>query len=171
MSFGLVILSFFCGAIPFGYLAGRARGIDIRTVGSGNIGTSNVFRTLGKAWGVGVFLLDFLKGFLPTLAALHLVGGGFLPKDVLVLLVGMAAVLGHNFTPFLQFKGGKGIATSAGVLLAMMPSAASVAILVFAIVFVIWRYVSLASLTAAVYCRSAPAFSIQSDPGSSSLLH
>lgn len=143
------MIGFLCGAVPFGYLAGRWKGIDIRTLGSGNIGATNVLRTLGKKWGIAVFIADMLKGFLPVLAAAHL-PVKIMPQDLFIVLVGMACLLGHMFTPFLKFKGGKGVATSAGVLLSMMPIPLGIAAVVWGVVFYAFKYVSLASIVASV---------------------
>src|SRR5207247_373642 len=144
---GSAIVSYFFGSIPTGFLWGKARGIDIRTVGSGNIGATNVMRALGKGPGIVVLLLDVAKGFVPVLLAQRL----FPEADRARLqIVGCVAVIaGHNWTCWLRFKGGKGIATSAGALLAFLPGPLLVALGVWLIVFVPWRYVSLASVIAA----------------------
>ncbi|MGF1655724.1 MAG: glycerol-3-phosphate 1-O-acyltransferase PlsY [Verrucomicrobiales bacterium] len=133
------------GSIPFGYLAGRLNGMDIRQHGSGNIGATNVFRVLGARWGVPVFLLDFLKGLIAVLAA----RGVFPGSEVAALAGAVGVVLGHNYPVWLQFRGGKGIASSAGVLIGLIPLSAIVAIVVWVVVMKITRYVSLASLVAA----------------------
>ena len=109
--------AFLLGSIPTGYLVARAKGVDIRRHGSGNIGATNVFRTLGKPLGILVFFIDALKGFSAVWLANHF--GQACPWTGIVAAV--AAIAGHNYTPWLGFKGGKGIATSAGVLLALMP--------------------------------------------------
>lgn len=141
------------GSVPTGYLVGRARGVDLRTSGSGNIGATNTLRVLGWRAGVFVLAVDALKG----LAAVWL-GGRGLPgaagaeataSEPLALVAGVAAILGHNYTCWLGFKGGKGIATSAGVLLGWMPAALGWCFLVWAVVFGLSRYVSLASICAA----------------------
>jgi glycerol-3-phosphate acyltransferase PlsY len=137
--------AFLLGSIPTGYLVARAKGVDIRKHGSGNIGATNVFRTLGKPLGVLVFLIDALKGFGAVWLANHF--GEACPWTGIVAAV--AAIAGHNYTPWLGFKGGKGIATSAGVLLALMPWAVLVIAIVWFAVFKISRYVSLASICAA----------------------
>ncbi len=137
--------SFLTGSIPFGVLAARSRGVDIMSVGSGNTGTTNVWRTLGWKVGLPVFILDVLKGFAPTLVSANLLG-----KPENGLLIGLLAVLGHSFSPWIGFKGGKGIASGLGVLLAAAPAAAGIAFGVFAIVLAITRYVSLASMIACV---------------------
>lgn len=147
-SWAWIAIGFLCGSIPFGYLAGRVNGVDVRKVGSGNVGATNVFRALGKKWGITVFILDMLKGFLPVQgAAMSLKGQP--SEEIFIILVGVAALLGHSFTPFLKFKGGKGVATSTGVFLALMPAALGVAIVIWGLVWLILRYVSLASIVAA----------------------
>jgi glycerol-3-phosphate acyltransferase PlsY len=137
--------AFLLGSIPTGYLVARAKGVDIRRHGSGNIGATNVFRTLGKPLGILVFFIDALKGFSAVWLANHF--GQACPWTGIVAAV--AAIAGHNYTPWLGFKGGKGIATSAGVLLALMPWAVLIIAVVWFTVFKISRYVSLASICAA----------------------
>jgi glycerol-3-phosphate acyltransferase PlsY len=137
------------GSVPTGYLVARARGLDIRQVGSGNIGATNVFRALGKPAGVFVLLVDALKGLLACVLLPEWLGGESSGRDALVILAGVCAVLGHNFTCWLHFKGGKGIATSAGVLLAWVPWGLLVALGTWLVVFLLGRFVSLASIAAA----------------------
>lgn len=157
----LLAAAFLAGSIPFGLLVARAKGVDIRAHGSGNIGATNVGRVLGKRFFYLVFLLDFLKGFLPVLAAGWLLGAlshmAIEPATSLKWLgVVVAAVAGHVFTPWLKFKGGKGVATSAGALLAVFPAMTIpgvVALLVFLVCLRVWRYVSLAAILA---CASVP---------------
>jgi len=143
-----VVTAYLLGSIPAGYLAGRARGIDIRAVGSGNIGATNVFRALGKTAGLLVLLADMFKGF----AACRFVPLLFesAPSADLRIAAGLAAIIGHNYTCWLRFKGGKGIATSAGVLLGWMPWALVIVLAVWVVVFALSRYVSLASISAAL---------------------
>lgn len=136
--------AFLLGSIPTGYLVARAKGVDIRRHGSGNIGATNVFRTLGKPLGIVVFFTDALKGFGAVWLATRF--GDACPWTGIVAAV--AAIAGHNYTPWLGFKGGKGIATSAGVLLALMPWAVLAIALVWISVFKISGYVSLASICA-----------------------
>lgn len=150
----LVIIAlgaFLLGSIPTGYLVARAKGIDIRQHGSGNIGATNVFRTLGKPLGILVFVLDALKGFAAVWLASRFGGGSDWP----VIIAAVAAIAGHNYTPWLGFKGGKGIATSAGVLIALMPWAVLAIALVWLAVFFATRYVSLASISAAAALPAA----------------
>lgn len=143
-----IVLAYGCGSIPFGFLAGKCMGLDIRQHGSGNIGATNVLRVCGAKIGGPVFFLDVMKGFLPTT---------FLPlvcsssaTGVMPVLLGVAAVVGHTFPVWLRFQGGKGVATSAGVLLALMPAVVGVALASFALTLWLWRFVSLSSTIAAV---------------------
>jgi glycerol-3-phosphate acyltransferase PlsY len=155
---GLLTLfaAYLLGSIPSGFLAGRARGIDIRTQGSGNIGATNVTRALGKTTGILVFLADAAKGWaavilLPVLVArLIPVPGDSLLGEWLPILAGIGAVLGHNYTCWLNFKGGKGVSTTAGVLLGLAPLALAIIFTVFLLILVAARFVSLASICAAV---------------------
>jgi len=146
------VISYLFGAIPFGLLIALSRGVDIRKTGSGNIGATNVFRSVGKKWGVLAFLLDVSKGFVPAfvfpIIAAHAVA---LPEDKglpMALVCGCAAVAGHNWPVYLRFRGGKGIATSAGVLPGIAWEAMVVGIVAWTIVFAITRYVSVASILA-----------------------
>jgi glycerol-3-phosphate acyltransferase PlsY len=148
--------AFFLGAIPFGFLAGKMRGIDLRERGSGNIGATNTLRVLGVPAGVTVLLLDTFKGFLPVFLArqyLSPADGGTAAADPGgwgPVLVGIAAVLGHIYSPFVRFKGGKGVATALGVLLGLAPLVALAAFAVFLITVFLTRYVSLGSLLGAL---------------------
>ena len=139
-----ILLSYLVGAIPFALLLARTRGVDIRQVGSGNVGATNVFRSVDKRLGVLTFALDVLKGFVPAFFVARL-----FPFEHAGLIYGCAAILGHNFPVYLQFRGGKGVATSVGVLLGVAPAAAGIGILAWAILFATTRYVSLASIGAA----------------------
>lgn len=142
-----ILVSYLFGALPIGLLVGRmVKGIDVRDYGSGNIGASNVWRTMGPLWGIAVFLFDFCKGCFPTLLAgrIHEV------SPWLPVLVGLAAILGHNFSPFLKFKGGKGVATSLGVVYGLSPIAAAVGFGVWGLCLLITRYISVSSMIAAV---------------------
>lgn len=138
--------AYLIGSVPFAYILVKAvKGIDIRTVGSGNAGATNAARVLGK-WGfITVFILDMLKGFAPVLAAYLFFG-----RETVVLLVMAAAVLGHTFTVFLSFKGGKGVATAAGAFTALVPFEMLIALALFLTVFAFTRMVSAGSITAAV---------------------
>lgn len=158
--------AYLLGSIPFGFLAAKAKGIDIRSVGSGNIGATNAMRVLGKPAGIFVLLMDVFKGyaacaFLPPLVynqfAPHL-WGLYVPfhnepadlQTRLNVVAGIFAVLGHNYTCWLRFKGGKGIATTAGVYLALAWPALLIAAVVFVVAVALTRYMSVGSITAAV---------------------
>lgn len=141
------LVAYLIGSIPTGYLFAKARGVDIRAMGSGNIGATNVFRVLGKGAGISVLLIDALKGFLP--ARFLLFGATPATHEYHAMLAGFCAILGHNYTCWLRFKGGKGITTSAGVILALVPAGLGIALGVWILVFAASRYVSLASIAAA----------------------
>lgn len=145
---GCAIISYLFGSIPTGFLWAKARGIDIRTVGSGNIGATNVMRALGKGPGIAVLLIDALKGFVPVFFAPRV----FPQVDarILSIVCCCAVIAGHNWTCWLNFKGGKGIATSAGALLAFLPVPLACAAGVFFLVAFVTRYVSLGSVTAGI---------------------
>jgi len=148
---GLIVAGYLVGAIPFSYLVARARGVDLRKVGSGNIGGANVWRSSGFGPFVLATALDILKGALPTVAALRLLPG--LPFAVVA--VGAAAILGHTFPVYLGFKGGKAVATSAGVLLAIFPLVVPIGLAAWVVMFAITRISSVGSLSAAVVVLSA----------------
>jgi glycerol-3-phosphate acyltransferase PlsY len=144
-------IGYFAGAVPFGFLIGKSRGVDVRTVGSKNIGATNVYRTVGKKWGLLAFLCDFLKGLLPTLAAAKYAGcGGDLP-----VATGLACVIGHTLTVFMKFKGGKGVATAFGMMVALIPYLALSALAVFIVTVWISHYISLGSCLAAAVLGAA----------------
>jgi acyl phosphate:glycerol-3-phosphate acyltransferase len=149
-----VLLAYLLGSIPTGFLVAKARGVDIRTVGSGNIGATNVFRALGKPAGILVLLADAAKGWLAVFVVAKLVSGCFYPaagpqaRAWFAIVAGIAAILGHNYTCWLHFKGGKGIATSAGVLVALVWLPLLIILGVWIVVFLVSRYVSLASICA-----------------------
>ena len=149
----LIAFAYLCGSVPFGYWAGKLHGIDIREHGSKNIGATNVVRVLGKKVGIPVFLLDMIKGALPVWLAEYWMadhGASANIATTVAVLCGVASVLGHSFTPWLQFKGGKGVATTAGVLLGMTPWALVIAFSVWFLVLYFSRYVALASICAAI---------------------
>lgn len=168
----LPIIGFLIGSIPFGLLIAKAGGVDIRAHGSGNIGATNVFRVMGKGPGTACMILDLLKGVIPVILAVNLVrfegrsptieigalsalgdplpAGRQLYVQSIQVLTGLAAILGHNYSPWIGFKGGKGIATTGGVLLGLMPVGAIALILLFAVVAFATRYVSVGSVTAAI---------------------
>jgi len=160
------LLGFLLGSIPFGLLMAKARSVDIRQSGSGNIGATNVLRVMGKRYGIACLLLDVLKGFVPTLLAINLIRFDGPPNPMLFpaleaygrvmdqqciaqllqVVTGLCAILGHNYSPWVGFKGGKGIATSGGVVIALMPAAIVLLLAVWYLVFRITRYVSVASI-------------------------
>jgi glycerol-3-phosphate acyltransferase PlsY len=152
----VVVVAYLLGSIPTGFLVAKARGIDIRAVGSGNIGATNVFRILGKTAGVFVLLADAAKGWLAVFVVAKLVArwlypaAGPLARDWFAICAGVAVILGHNYTCWLYFKGGKGIATSAGVLVALVPWPLLIILSIWIVVFAFSRYVSLASISASV---------------------
>jgi glycerol-3-phosphate acyltransferase PlsY len=151
----LAALSYIIGSVPFGLLISKAKGVDIRKQGSGNIGATNVLRCLGKPLGITCFVLDALKGYLPA-ALFPLIASRLLAQasdagkvdPTFGILFGTAAILGHNFPVFLNFKGGKGVATSAGVLLGVAPLAVVIGLATWVIVFKLSGYVSLGSIIA-----------------------
>ncbi len=145
------LVAYLLGSIPTGFLVAKARGVDIRTVGSGNIGATNAFRVLGKGLGVFVLLMDALKGWVAVIVGAAIVDAvlpGGPPLEFLRITAGITAILGHNFTCWLHFKGGKGIATSAGVLIALVPWALIIILSIFIILFLLTRYVSVGSIAA-----------------------
>ncbi|MFD2256696.1 glycerol-3-phosphate 1-O-acyltransferase PlsY [Luteolibacter algae] len=165
------LVAFLMGSIPFGYFIAKSKGIDIRDHGSGNIGATNVFRVIGKKQGLICLFLDALKGFIPVILAVNLVP--VLGRDPAIqfelldafqmmpppeqftaqlvhVITALAAVLGHNYSPWIGFKGGKGIATSAGVIIALMPAAIVLLLIIFLVTLLISRYVALASIVSAI---------------------
>jgi glycerol-3-phosphate acyltransferase PlsY len=145
MKFLYLVFTYLCGSIPFAYIVAKAvKKIDIRKVGSGNPGTTNVFRSIGKVAGIVVFAFDTLKGFIPVFFAIFIDSSFFYS-----ITVGTAAIVGHMFTIFLNFKGGKGVATVGGVFLALMPLPCFVAFTVFGLVFLLSGYVALGSIVTA----------------------
>jgi len=163
------VTAFLLGSIPFGLLIARSKGIDIRQHGSGNIGATNVLRIVGKKYGLTCLFLDLLKGLVPTILAISLIRFNGMRNPMMIqalepfsaefpmlmaqifqVLTGLCAILGHNYSPWVGFKGGKGIATSAGVMIAMMPAAIVILLIIWLLVFFISKYVSLASVIAAV---------------------
>lgn len=150
----LIIAAYFVGSIPFAYIFAKIKGIDIRNIGSGNIGATNLSRALGKKWGYFCFVLDTLKGLLPTLAASWILPANPSAAQLFgALAVAAAAVLGHIFPVWLKFKGGKGVATSFGAALGFWPYytiCAVAALAVWVIVVLLSRYISLASIIAAI---------------------
>ncbi len=151
------VICYLLGAVPFGFLAGRAKGVDIRRQGSGNIGATNAARVLGRPWFFVVFALDFLKGLASVALVCFLLNHwnkGVIEAQFgwenLQMLYGLAAIVGHMFPLYLGFKGGKGIAVSSGVFVYLTPCAFLVALAAFLIAYLVSRYVSLGSICAAV---------------------
>jgi glycerol-3-phosphate acyltransferase PlsY len=148
----IAFISYVIGSIPAGYLIAKIAGVDIRQQGSGNIGATNVTRVLGKRYGYPVFLADFSKGLSAILLA-PVIGRAFglaHSAELFQILAGACAVLGNAFPVWLRFRGGKGVATSAGIFFGMTPAAAIVAIVIWVVIFYTTRYVSVASITAAL---------------------
>jgi acyl phosphate:glycerol-3-phosphate acyltransferase len=166
----IALAGYLLGSIPTGLLVGKARGIDIRQHGSGNIGATNVSRTLGKKLGIFVFVCDTLKGVLAVrlgiflsqycATAHHGSGHFFLSASLAGILGGITVILGHNFPVWLKFKGGKGVATSLGMVIGLVPLAAAVALAVWIAVFLTTRYVSLASILGAIAVPVMVAFTV-----------
>ncbi len=162
------LAAYLLGSIPFGFLVAKAKGIDIRSVGSGNIGATNAMRVLGKPAGIAVLLMDALKGFGACFLGVLIYSFYFnqfnglhstsesIPfpsqagAELFATIAGIFAVLGHNYTCWLKFKGGKGIATTAGVYLALAPWALLVALVVFILAILLTKYVSVGSIAAAI---------------------
>ena len=139
----LFLAGFLCGSIPTGYLVGRAKGIDVRAHGSGNIGATNVARILGKKCGALVLLVDIAKGFVPCYVVSQY-------SFAYGICTAIGTVLGHTFTPFLKFRGGRGVATALGCVLGLMPAAGLLCLAVWMIVLRLSGYVSLASISGAL---------------------
>ena len=160
----IVVLAYLLGSIPFGLIVGKSRGVDVREHGSRNIGATNVWRVLGKKFGLLTFACDLGKGWLAVFAAMWIAAHwpvhvalphlheriDFLDPAYAGISAALGCILGHNFPVWLRFKGGKGVATSLGVIFGMMPLAALIVFAIWGVVFKVSRYVSLASLVAAV---------------------
>jgi len=160
-----IVLAYLIGSVPFGYLAGKLNGIDLREHGSKNIGATNAVRVLGKKWGIPVFVCDFLKGYVPLYLVIQLLGEGkleltqfSLESMLWVLGVMFALILGHTFTCFLHFKGGKGVATTGGCLFALSPIIGLSALLTWILMMVLTRYVSLSSMVAGLAMMTAAGY-------------
>ena len=146
----LIIGAYLLGAVPFGLVIGKLAGVDVRSAGSGNIGATNVGRLLGKKLGLLTLAADVAKGVLPMVVAGWLVVDPG-RRELMVALCGAAAFLGHLFPIYLRFRGGKGVATALGIFLYLAPLAALAAAVLFVAVVYNWGYVSLGSLTAALF--------------------
>ena len=162
-----ILAAYLVGGIPFGFLIGKMRGVDVRTVGSKNIGATNVFRTVGKKWGVLAFACDVLKGLIPTLLAKQWALDPELPPDGswFPLVVGVMCVVGHMLTPYMKIRGGKGVATAFGMLLGLAPALVGTAFALFAVVFALSHYISLGSISAAAFLMVAVWFPILGTEG------
>lgn len=149
----VLVGSYLLGSIPFGYLAGQFARVDIRKFGSGNVGATNVVRVLGKRYGYPVFALDFLKGFGAVKISMLVATSPpseWNSTEMFGIAAAISCVIGHSYPPWLKFKGGKGVATSAGALFALTLAGGLIGIAVWMAIFWLTRYVSLASVTAAV---------------------
>ena len=147
------LIAYLIGSFPSGYIAGRLRGVDVRKVGSGNVGATNVTRVLGKKFGYPVFVIDFCKGLFPVLLAgaiAHRCGLSALAADLCIAIAGIFSVVGHSYPLWLGFKGGKGVATSLGVIFGISWIAALIMCAVWIVMFKMTRYVSVASIVAAI---------------------
>lgn len=154
------------GATPFGYLAAKMHGVDIRKFGSGNIGATNVLRVMGKKVGIPVFILDIVKGWLPVMLTRWILAARGEPSDWPEIAAAVGTVVGHNYTFWLHFKGGKGIASSAGVLLALHPVTLAAALSLWIILFFTTRYVAVASIGASLMVSLVPlTMHLRSDDG------
>ena len=145
----VVLGSYLLGSIPWGFIIGKLNGVDVRKVGSKNIGATNVTRCVGKKAGKLCFVLDFVKGALPVLAAQILFKETSMFNEYIVIATLLAVVIGHMFPVFLNFKGGKGVSTAAGAIMALAWFPLLIALVVWVVVFLVSRYVSLASISAA----------------------
>lgn len=154
-----IAVAYLLGSIPFAFLAGRARGIDLRTVGSGNLGAANVFRALGRGWGVGVMAADIGKGVAAVLIARTIA------DDPWPAIAAGAAMAGHVFPVWLRFRGGKGVAVGGGAVIGLMPLAAAILLGLWLVILLTTRYSSLASITSAV--AATPVAAVMGYPWSS----
>ncbi len=161
---GWLLAAYLIGGIPFGFLIGKMRGVDVRTVGSKNIGATNVLRTVGKSWGFLALFCDMMKGFAPTFLCKL-----YAPESWLPLAVGVTCAVGHMLTPYMKFKGGKGVATSAGMLFGLLPALTGVTLLVFILVFALSNYISLGSCTAAAFIGLSVWFPVLDSVGTANI--
>jgi glycerol-3-phosphate acyltransferase PlsY len=170
----IALLSYLIGSVPAAYIAGRIAGIDIRQVGSGNVGATNVLRVLGKRYGYAVFLVDFFKGVGAVRLSILIINSArpsYQESELIGIIAGVLCVLGHAYPVWLRFKGGKGVATSAGVLFGLMPLAAVAVLAVWLITFQITKYVSVASITAAVALPVSAAVMLRFEKAGMALLY
>jgi glycerol-3-phosphate acyltransferase PlsY len=164
---GTALAAYLLGSIPTGFIVAKCRGVDIREAGSGNIGATNAFRILGRRAGAVVLVADALKGWLAVVGIAPVIArlAPAVPADYLQITAGVCAILGHNYTCWLWFKGGKGIATSAGVLTALVPWALLIIFAVWLILFVATRIVSVGSVAASFSLPFATWFTTRHDAG------
>jgi glycerol-3-phosphate acyltransferase PlsY len=148
--FAAALVAYLLGSIPFGFIAGLIAGVDVRQHGSGNIGATNTLRVLGKKYGYAVFVADTLKGFLAVRIALWLAQFDPSTSYFIGILAALFVVLGHSFPVWLRFRGGKGVAAAAGACLGLLPVATFIAVIVWLAIFFLFRFVSLASIVAAI---------------------
>lgn len=148
--FAAALVAYLLGSIPFGFVAGLIAGVDVRKLGSGNIGATNTLRVLGKKYGYPVFVADVLKGYLAVRIALWLTRFDPSTGDFIGILAAFFVVVGHSFPIWLRFRGGKGVAAAAGACLGLVPLATLIAVVIWIVTFFIFRYVSLASIVAAI---------------------
>lgn len=147
---------YLAGSIPTAYIAGRlVKGVDIRTVGSGNVGASNAMRLMGKGWGISILLFDAVKGLVPLLLILHYFFAANPVRERYAMGGALACIVGHVFPVWLKFKGGKGVATGMGVMVAIVPLAVAAVLPVFIVVVAISKYISLGSILAAALLPAA----------------
>ena len=162
-----LILGYLCGSLPFGFIVGKLRGMDIRRFGSGNIGATNVGRALGGGAFLLVLALDAAKGFLPTFFLSPQIAGasgGRLSADLAAVLVAAGTLIGHSWTVFLRFRGGKGVATGAGALLALAPEALGCGLVVWLAAVAATRYISVGSMAAALAVAIGGIWIFEEDP-------
>lgn len=149
----IILISFLCGSIPSGYLIGKKLyGVDIRTMGSGNIGSTNVKRVLGTKASLITQVMDVLKGVIPVLVAIYLVNKIELPieKDIFLSIIALVVILGHNYTPFLRFKGGKGVNTTLGAFVFLVPIPTFLGVFVHFALKLLTKIVSIRSIATGV---------------------
>ncbi len=154
MSLILVIITgYLLGSLPFSFWLGKFKGVDLRKVGSGNVGATNLARTVGAGWGVIGFAMDLGKGLIAVILAGHICNlfkTSALSLSILKILGGISSIIGHNWSMWINFKGGKGVATSAGVFLGLAPISLLLSIGVWVVVFILFGYVSLASIISSI---------------------
>jgi len=146
-----IIIGYGFGCFSTAYVVGKVNHIDIRSYGSGNAGTTNAMRTLGKKAGIITYIGDFLKAVIPIVLARFLILSGNPDSDLICLILGLGVVLGHNYPVWLKFKGGKGIAVTSGVFIAVVPQIAVFALLLFVLTALLSKYISLASICAIIF--------------------